>query len=788
MSYIKFSTDLFLEKIELNRFKKFLDDDAFRKLLINSTSKFGIVDNQYFSNGDATNEFTNALVSEDTGLTIKHNAILAIDSNGDFIVGEADTQIAVTPGAWYWVKIGYTTSSKERGLFTIDVNGNLVGDSNAELLFILRGQPNFPSKIKFLNAVSNLNEYTVLEVIDDQNAILDGSFVAETDLELSVIGTFTPSAVPLESEKNIFQYDSCQVTLVAESVENTPPTKIEGEEFFIARVGVFDGAVIVQDKRTEIFKPKAIYDAVNLEQRENPLIGVESIKHDHPYTTRQNNIVYVSWGFRSTNWTVNTNLNIVTINGGNGGKFKDTDSFSDGDFDGWRLYTKDGSFTKILTSVKVGSQINLYLDRLDVDKFSDDGGDTFTTDEIFVAPDAEEIEINFVSSEEEVDASISISASQTLNPTELPDAKFVFPINKPYAACPILAFNETYSYYTVKYRYKKTDNYSESYFTIPTDSFGYYTESAFDSDGKILNVVVGNTYGDNVTAGYIHPHSGGLIRLVINETAYKPLIDMLNTGDLNGITAIAITSTTAELTELIVGQHRKHIQFVSSAILHADMTAFKDSVLTLNKDLYINLNQIKADGTDCVNGNRFLLQFLRAFDFNGFTVKIVTNYDATGPTYTLLKEISFEENTFIKNSVQGLSYEFVYNGARWRYVAINDLFSATIPTTNFVPDADVDITVTNYEPFRVWYNPLTNMVCFKGALQKSNLEIASAQWGVLQDDLWPSATVRFAVSAIDGSSANELRHVTIDSSGVMTLLAASDSDQILFFDGLSFYL
>lgn len=788
MSYIKFSTDLFLEKIELNRFKKFLDDDAFRKLLINTTSKFGIVDNEFFANGDVNNEFTNALVSEDTGLTIKHNAIFAIDANGDFIVSDANTQIEVTPETWYWVKIAYTTSSKEKGLFTIDVNGNLVGNSDAELLSILRGQPNFPSKIKFLNSVSNLNEYTVLEVIDDQNAILDGSFSAESDLELSVIGTFTPSAVPLESEKNIFQYDSCTLTLVAETVDNTPPTKVDGEEFFIARVGSFSGAMIIQDKRTEVFKPKSVFDAQNLELRENPLMGVESIKHDHAYTTKQNNLVYLSWCFRSTNWTVNTNLNIVTLNGGNGGKYKDTNSFTDGDFDGWRLYTKDGSFIKIVTSVKTGSQINLYVDRLDIDKFSDDGGDTFTTDEIVITPDAEEIEISFVSSEEEVDASISTSDSQALNTTELPDTKFVFPINTPYAVCPVLAFNETYSFYTVKYRYKKTDNYSESYFTIPNDTYGYYTESAFDSDGKILNIVVSNSYSDNVTAGYIYPYSDGIVRLKINGSAYKILIDGLVTGDLNGVESIPITTTTVSLIDLVVGQNKKHVRFVASSLETVLLTSFKSSILTLNKDIYINLNKTRVDNTECINGNKFLLQFLRLFDFNGFTVKIVTDYNPTGPTYTLLKEISFQENELIRNSVQGLTYEFQYTGAYWRYVAINDIFSATLSTDNFTEDADVDITVSGYQPFRVWYNPLTNMVQFKGSLQKSNLEIATAQWGVITENFWPSETIKLAASCIDGSSNSEIRHLTISSSGVLSLIGPSDANAIISFDGLSYYL
>ncbi len=753
--------------------------------MVNSSVRYGLVKRQYVIDDSVSNSFNNALVTEDTGLTIKHNAILCIDSDGYFIVTSEQTQISIPDTeTWYWVKIYHSYSSKESGLFSIDTSGNLVGDSEASLLEILRGQPNFPSKVKFLNASLNTNEYTVLEVIDSQNAILDGSFSNESDLELSVVGTFTPGAVPITSEKNIFQYDSYTIELIEETSENEQPTKIDGKEFFIARVGIFSGSVLIQDKRTEFFELLPSFDIKNVEKQSNPCIGVESIKYSHTYSDRSYNQIIVSWGFKSTNWTVSTNLNIITLNGGQGGKFKTTNDFTDGDFNGWRLYTKDGSYSTILVSTRTGSQINLTLDILDVDKFSDDGGDTFVMNEIIITPNAEEIEIVFESAEELIDSSGSSSNSSTIE-NGLPDKAFVFPINTSYGLCPVLAYNEDYSYYRVKYRYKHIDNYSESFKTIPDDLYGYFTESAYDFNGNILNIVVTNLYAQNISAGYIKTQSSGIIELKISSRALKIVLDNLDLGDLNGVEVYPITSTTPSLINLVVGSNKKWIRFTTNS---TDSVISKGSSLTLTKDIYINLDELRADGTATVNGNVFTLQFLRLFTFNGFTIKIVQDYNETGPTYTLLKEITWNENEFTKHSEMGLVYDFIYNGESWKYRSDNDILDIQQSTYNFVEEADVDTSVATYQPFRVWYDPLSNRVWMKGALQRTDIKVGTATWGTIAEEYRPTQTVTFLVTAIDGASAREHRHITIASTGVLSLLAASDANEILFFDGLSYYL
>ena len=186
MSNFKFSTGLLLEKAELERFKKFLQEDGYINYFLQNSVKFGLVKN------DIDNTFNNGKITEGASLSINQAEINAFDSSGNFIYKASENNITVpNDSAWYWVKISHQVNNQETGTYSIDVNGNLVCTSaDGELLSILRGQPNFPSRVKLIDSVSNTLEYDVLEVVDDNNAVLQGSFVAESDLKLVVVGTF----------------------------------------------------------------------------------------------------------------------------------------------------------------------------------------------------------------------------------------------------------------------------------------------------------------------------------------------------------------------------------------------------------------------------------------------------------------------------------------------------------------------------------------------------------------------------------------------------------------------
>lgn len=254
MSDLKISSNLFLGKAELDRLKRFIFDDGFKKLFDLQSIGFGIVKNNKFDSSFAN--FKVAAGTTSGSIKIAQDSY-AVDGDLNIIFQEAFDNLNIpTASDFYWVKISHTEDPEEIGTVSIDANGNLTGTGT---LFteVLRGQPNFPSKIKFIGAVNNTLEYQVVEVIDDENAILSGSFQVESDLTYKVVGTFTPGHVPGAAGKDIFQYDACSLEFVLETVVDTEPAgKVQDSEFWIARVTKDGGGnVTVFDKRTEFWQP-----------------------------------------------------------------------------------------------------------------------------------------------------------------------------------------------------------------------------------------------------------------------------------------------------------------------------------------------------------------------------------------------------------------------------------------------------------------------------------------------------------------------------------------------------
>jgi hypothetical protein len=104
MSELKLSPDLFLEAAELERFKKFLDTDGFRKNVLDNSVNFGLVKSYH------DRAFVNARVTRDTdvsgGKTVKVSEIKAIDQDGLFIYSAGLRNIPLSAdGFWYWLKM-----------------------------------------------------------------------------------------------------------------------------------------------------------------------------------------------------------------------------------------------------------------------------------------------------------------------------------------------------------------------------------------------------------------------------------------------------------------------------------------------------------------------------------------------------------------------------------------------------------------------------------------------------------------------------------------------------------
>lgn len=250
MGRLNIQNDLFLGLQELQRANKFVKEDGYIRLFKSMINSFGIVkvdSDTSFDNFKVTNGSANGTIQ------IAQDSY-AIDKNIDIIFQEALNDIAVpSDSAWYWVKISYEESSIEQGQVSVSSDGDLTG-TDTEFSKVLRDQSNYPVKINFPGSIINTGDYQVISVLSDTSAIIAGDLTDENNLDYKVIGSFTPGISPSGSDRFPYFYDNCSITLVEETVTDTPPAKTSGTEFYIARVRN-TGAVLadIQDKRTEFF-------------------------------------------------------------------------------------------------------------------------------------------------------------------------------------------------------------------------------------------------------------------------------------------------------------------------------------------------------------------------------------------------------------------------------------------------------------------------------------------------------------------------------------------------------
>jgi len=654
----KFGIEQFLGKFEIDSFRQSLDDNGFRMNLKDNSLTFGIIKNT------KNNTFDNALVENDSAGHIKHKEIRAIDKNGDLIYKTLTTDIdltaILTDSVWYWMKIAHQYSSVEAGTVDVDISGNLVG-TGTSFLTTLRGEPDFPTKIKFINAVNNTLEYEILEVIDDNHAILNtiGASV-ETDLTYAIVGTFTPGKVIPTADKYPIQYDSCLLTYVQEAVAETPPTITNIDlEFYIARVRVVTGVVELQDKRSlYIWRTRADYNFINMSKAlytdvGAKIIGIEAAKYDNTLSPRDKNIVYMGWAFRSSTFSVDPETNKVTLNAGEGGRFKSTSDFADHDFDGFRLYTKDGSYSLIKSSLKTGTDIKLILDTLDYKKYNG------ITQELLVTPDAEEIEFSF-------------SINPTPTDAELPENIFTFKINERIGKCWLLVYHATAASYNVKYRFKHIDEYSQ-WSQIPSSiaGKGYYKENQYDSTGHLLVGAIRTDYtSDPVTT---------FITLLLNPSAYSNF----NLGDLIGVNNYSLTEGgVPAVIDLVVGTNKQ------------------TEIFTGVKNLAAN-QKINLVTSGAREGNVFWVKIAANITLNAFT--FIITQSATASTAPYFNVLDLTSDYIIKvNTINGITLKLIFNGVNWEIHEFNELETVLnswvdldltgIVTTN----ANMDGSGTNY--------------------------------------------------------------------------------------------
>lgn len=630
--YINFVPDLFLEVAELVRFRESLDDSGFRNALLENSVNFGLIKSildPTFNNGRIERDVDNSLNQK----TIKIGAISGIDSLGQFITLPQTNNFPVPSDTnWYWVRARFQYSTLEKGIVTIDASGNMTG-VGTEFTKILRSNQNFPSFISFVNSTGNTLEYEIGDITDDFHAVLinpaitvggTADFYAEANLNYQIVGTFTEGVeVPMEN-KYPFKYDSCLIDLVMETTPNVKPTFVPGQEFYLARVSVNAGNLVIQDKRNEYWESKGSEKAIDIERSSNSLIGVESVQWQNTFNTGDRNIVNLAFGMRSTNWSVDSSQNIVTFFGSStGGSFKTTDDFTDGDFNGWRLYANNGTYRTIVNSIKQGSAINNYLDVLDVDDYSTDGGITFTGDLLLIVPNADSVEIAFLSKTE------VLPADNVLNVND--DDKFIFNINTPVAKCLPTVYLDPVCSYVVLYRYKAFKEFTK---WSPITSGSYFTEDSFTINGalKPSDERIINTYTASATVAFI--------QLQMSPYSWNRFKGVVYKGDTIGVNTI-INFVPGQVVPLIVNTS-KYYQHITGDI-------------SISSDIYISLERIGA-----VQGNKFFVHI----DCNSLALganKIIIADNYSSGVLTTLKEITTADAYAMQNKKGGLFLTFTFD-------------------------------------------------------------------------------------------------------------------------------
>ena len=241
---VKFSNNLFLAVAELNKFKQSLGENGWKMFAKNLVKQFGIAHN-------TGNTMFLPVPKSGASEVVTIQPGVAFDSNMNAIVLENSIDVSVpaaqlTGNLKYWLILRHASNHYERGTVNISADGALTG-TGTDFLSVLRGQPDFPTKIRLESQV-NTGDYEVVTVSSATSAILAGSFTAESNLKYSVIGTFTPGFIPNEDDSLIYEYDACEIEV---RISTETPTLDDGNEFLICSVNYVNTAMELRDYRVE---------------------------------------------------------------------------------------------------------------------------------------------------------------------------------------------------------------------------------------------------------------------------------------------------------------------------------------------------------------------------------------------------------------------------------------------------------------------------------------------------------------------------------------------------------
>ena len=368
MGKLKLSPNLFLEVNELQKMLSFVKEDGYKTVFKHMIQNFGISRN----GGDMFKVSHKA----DTDGVIVINTGIAIDSDLNVITLKENKEIELPFATGKrWIIISYATTNNEEGTVSISTQGNLIG-TNTKFLSVLRGQPNFPTKVSFTSSY-NIDEYEVVEIISDTEATIVGSFVEENNLKYQVIGTFTPGFQPNDEDKKIYEYDYCNI----EIIESEDKPEVGENKFVIASVQFVDGKINVKDERNDFFNYEAEDVIGDTIINNNPFVSLLKTKlvdnHWLDFT--------VEWGYsvHSVDITSTSKTNIIEIIDG-GSNYIPNTNIPDNVFNRWKLLNR-----KNMVGVEIDYNVRnfLYVPSSVSSLITGEG------DELVIIPNANNIEI-----------------------------------------------------------------------------------------------------------------------------------------------------------------------------------------------------------------------------------------------------------------------------------------------------------------------------------------------------------------------------------------------------------
>lgn len=368
MSKLKFSENLFLEVNELQRLVKFLADDGYKLAMKSLSKSFGIVENKGNTYFKTTNK-------AGTSNVVVINPGVAFTTEMDAIVMENALEMRIlNTGINRWLVLSRAVKNVEKGTVRINIDGSLSG-VGTEFTKVLRGQPNFPTKVKFESSL-NSGEYEVVSVVSDTSAILAGSFVNENNLKYSVIGTFTPGFQPLADNKMIYEYDSYNIRIV----DSADKPSISADEFIIAGIS-FDnsGGMSISDERIySMFNNPYVQQGSSSDAAsKNPLaslLSVAAIGGINAVNTVSVDLeLVVEHGYTITNFelvTTSTSNSFNILSGSS--NYLGTGNIPDGLFKGWLLVNRANMK---YANIDNNSNKSLFISNLNTSIFLDNNND-----------------------------------------------------------------------------------------------------------------------------------------------------------------------------------------------------------------------------------------------------------------------------------------------------------------------------------------------------------------------------------------------------------------------------